>query len=141
MCVALPPQILQFPEDMKILAGEKVEILCKFSGAPPITCTWLKFRKPVRYTHTQTQTKAEAMVRLSVCLSVLLPLRSRAQIQEGSDDISIESNDSSSRLTIGSGQQEHCGCYTIELKNSYGLRQAALNLTIVGETAASALPV
>ncbi|XP_024661230.2 myosin light chain kinase, smooth muscle isoform X2 [Maylandia zebra] len=95
---ALPPQILQFPEDMKILAGEKVEILCKFSGAPPITCTWLKFRKP---------------------------------IQEGSDDISIESNDSSSRLTIGSGQQEHCGCYTIELKNSYGLRQAALNLTIV----------
>lgn len=82
--------------------------------------------------HTHSQTKAE--VRLSVFLSVLLPVRSRVQIQEGSDDISIESNDSSSRLTIGSGQQEHCGCYTIELKNSYGLRQAALNLTIVGET-------
>ncbi|KAM7380985.1 hypothetical protein PAMP_004248 [Pampus punctatissimus] len=95
---ALPPQILQFPEDMKILAGEKVEILCKFSGAPPISCTWLKFRKP---------------------------------IQEGSADISIESSDSSSKLTISSGQQEHCGCYTIELRNSYGLRQAALNLTIV----------
>ncbi|MEQ2291664.1 hypothetical protein AMECASPLE_015270, partial [Ameca splendens] len=95
---ALPPQILQFPEDMKILAGEKVEILCKFSGAPPITCTWLKFRKP---------------------------------IQEDSSDISIESTDSSSKLTISSGQQEHCGCYTIELRNSYGLRQAALNLTIV----------
>ncbi|XP_036965132.1 myosin light chain kinase, smooth muscle isoform X4 [Acanthopagrus latus] len=95
---ALPPQILQFPEDMKILAGEKVEILCKFSGAPPISCTWLKFRKP---------------------------------IQEGSSDISIESCDSSSKLTISSGQQEHCGCYTIELRNSYGLRQAALNLTIV----------
>ncbi|MEQ2172120.1 hypothetical protein GOODEAATRI_017809 [Goodea atripinnis] len=88
--------ILQFPEDMKILAGEKVEILCKFSGAPPITCTWLKFRKP-----------------------------------EDSSDISIESSDSSSKLTISSGQQEHCGCYTIELRNSYGLRQAALNLTIV----------
>ncbi|XP_070771208.1 myosin light chain kinase, smooth muscle [Enoplosus armatus] len=95
---ALPPQILQFPEDMKILAGEKVEILCKFSGAPPINCTWLKFRKP---------------------------------IQEGSGDISIESSDSSSKLTISSGQQEHCGCYTIELRNSFGLRQAALNLTIV----------
>ncbi|KAJ0070505.1 hypothetical protein NL108_012963, partial [Boleophthalmus pectinirostris] len=95
---ALPPQILQFPEDMKILAGEKVEILCKFSGAPPINCTWLKFRKP---------------------------------IQEGASDISIESTDSSSRLTISSGQQEHCGCYTVELRNSYGLRQAALNLTIV----------
>uniref|UniRef100_A0A671UEP1 Myosin light chain kinase, smooth muscle n=1 Tax=Sparus aurata TaxID=8175 RepID=A0A671UEP1_SPAAU len=96
--LTLPPQILQFPEDMKILAGEKVEILCKFSGAPPISCTWLKFRKP---------------------------------IQEGSSDISIESCDSSSKLTISSGQQEHCGCYTIELRNSYGLRQAALNLTIV----------
>ncbi|KAM4731434.1 myosin light chain kinase, smooth muscle isoform 1-T2 [Anableps anableps] len=95
---ALPPQILQFPEDMKILAGEKVEIICKYSGAPPITCTWLKFRKP---------------------------------IQEGSSDISIESTDSSSKLTIISGQQEHCGCYTVELRNSYGLRQAALNLTIV----------
>ncbi|XP_037831939.1 myosin light chain kinase, smooth muscle isoform X2 [Kryptolebias marmoratus] len=95
---ALPPQILQFPEDMKILAGEKVEILCRFSGAPPISCTWLKFRKP---------------------------------IQEGSADISIQSSDSSSKLTISSGQQEHCGCYTIELRNTYGLRQAALNLTIV----------
>uniref|UniRef100_A0A8D3DSK6 Myosin light chain kinase, smooth muscle n=1 Tax=Scophthalmus maximus TaxID=52904 RepID=A0A8D3DSK6_SCOMX len=95
---ALPPHILQFPEDMKILAGQKVEILCKFSGAPPINCTWLKFRKP---------------------------------IQEGSTDISIVGSDGSSQLTISSGQQEHCGCYTVELRNSYGLRQAALNLTIV----------
>lgn len=45
---AMPPQIVQFPDDMKILAGEKVEILCKFGGAPPVNCTWLKFRKPVR---------------------------------------------------------------------------------------------
>uniref|UniRef100_A0A3B5ADA1 Myosin light chain kinase, smooth muscle n=1 Tax=Stegastes partitus TaxID=144197 RepID=A0A3B5ADA1_9TELE len=97
LCLTLPPQILQFPEDMKILAGEKVEILCKFSGAPPINCTWLKFRKPI----------------------------------QGSADISISSSDSSSKLTISSGQQEHCGCYTIELRNSFGLRQAALNLTIV----------
>ncbi|XP_061735579.1 myosin light chain kinase, smooth muscle [Nerophis ophidion] len=95
---ALPPLILQFPEDMKILAGEKVEIPCKFSGAPPINCTWLKFRKP---------------------------------IQEGTPEITITSTESSSHLTISSGQQEHCGCYTIELRNQYGLRQAALNLTIV----------
>ncbi|XP_077393191.1 myosin light chain kinase, smooth muscle [Festucalex cinctus] len=95
---ALPPHIIQFPEDMKILAGEKVEILCKFSGAPPISCTWLKFRKP---------------------------------IQEGAADTSIVSTDNSSLLTIASGQQEHCGCYTIELRNQYALRQAALNLTIV----------
>lgn len=95
---ALPPHILTFPEDMKILAGEKVEILCTFSGAPPISCTWLKFRKP---------------------------------IQEGAADISILSSDVSSKLTISSGQQEHCGCYTVELRNTFGLRQAALNLTIV----------
>ncbi|XP_051937962.1 myosin light chain kinase, smooth muscle-like [Hippocampus zosterae] len=95
---ALPPHIVQFPEDMKILAGEKVEILCKFSGAPPISCTWLKFRKP---------------------------------IQEGAAGTSIRSTDGDSLLTIASGQQEHCGCYTIELRNQYGLRQAALNLTIV----------
>ncbi|XP_057707533.1 myosin light chain kinase, smooth muscle [Corythoichthys intestinalis] len=95
---ALPPNIVEFPEDMKILAGEKVEILCKFTGAPPINCTWLKFRKP---------------------------------IQEGAAGTSISSSDSSSLLSIASGQQEHCGCYTVELRNQYGLRQAALNLTIV----------
>lgn len=55
------------------------------------------------------------------------------QIQEGSADITIQSSDSSSQLTISSGQQEHCGCYTIELRNNFGLRQAALNLTIVGK--------
>lgn len=47
--------------------------------------------------------------------------------------MSMETTDSSSKLTISSGQQEHCGCYTIELRNSFGLRQAALNLTIVGK--------
>ncbi|XP_039503094.1 myosin light chain kinase, smooth muscle isoform X2 [Pimephales promelas] len=92
-----PPQILQFPDDMKILAGQEVSLLCKFTGALPISCTWLKFRKP---------------------------------IQEG-QGISVLSTDSSSQLTITEGQQEHCGCYTIEIRNSYGLRQAALNLTIV----------
>ncbi|XP_067265765.1 myosin light chain kinase, smooth muscle isoform X1 [Chanodichthys erythropterus] len=92
-----PPQILQFPDDMKILAGQEVSLLCKFTGALPISCTWLKFRKP---------------------------------IQEG-QGISVLSTDSSSQLTITEGQQEHCGCYTIEIKNSYGMRQAALNLTIV----------
>ncbi|XP_052462864.1 myosin light chain kinase, smooth muscle isoform X1 [Carassius gibelio] len=92
-----PPQILQFPDDMKILAGQEVRLLCKFTGAQPISCTWLKFRKP---------------------------------IQEG-QGISVVSTDSSSQLTITEGQQEHCGCYTIELKNSHGVRQAALNLTIV----------
>ncbi|XP_062862308.1 myosin light chain kinase, smooth muscle [Trichomycterus rosablanca] len=94
----IPPQILQFPDDMKILAGEQVSLLCKFTGALPISCTWLKFRKP---------------------------------IQDRQGDITIKSTDSSSELTIAHGQQEHCGCYTVELKNSYGMKQAALNLTIV----------
>ncbi|XP_017213228.2 myosin light chain kinase, smooth muscle isoform X3 [Danio rerio] len=92
-----PPQIQQFPDDMKIMAGQEVILQCKFTGALPISCTWLKFRKP---------------------------------IQEG-QGISIVSTDSSSQLTITEGQQEHCGCYTIEIKNSFGVRQAALNLTIV----------
>lgn len=93
-----PPQILQFPDDMKILAGQQVSLLCKFTGAPSISCSWLKFRKP---------------------------------IQEGQDGISIVSTESSSQLTIPEGQQEHCGCYTVEIKNSWGIKQAALNLTIV----------
>uniref|UniRef100_A0A8C7FHH2 Myosin light chain kinase, smooth muscle n=1 Tax=Oncorhynchus kisutch TaxID=8019 RepID=A0A8C7FHH2_ONCKI len=95
---AIPPQIVQFPDDMKILAGEKVEILCKFGGAPPIKCTWLKFRKP---------------------------------IQEVKGDLTIETTESNSKLTIADSQQEHCGCYTVELRNNYGVRQAALNLTVV----------
>ncbi|KAK1788716.1 hypothetical protein P4O66_002432 [Electrophorus voltai] len=103
----MSPQILQFPDDMKILAGERITLLCRFSGAPPIHCTWLKFRKPSSY------------------LS-LLP-----QIQEGRDGIVLQSTESSSQLTIASGQQEDCGCYTIEIRNSYGMKQAALNLTIV----------
>uniref|UniRef100_A0A674EAQ7 Myosin light chain kinase, smooth muscle n=1 Tax=Salmo trutta TaxID=8032 RepID=A0A674EAQ7_SALTR len=94
----MPPQIVQFPDDMKILAGEKVEILCKFGGAPPVNCTWLKFRKP---------------------------------IQEVKGVLTIETTEVTSQLTIADSQQDHCGCYTIELRNSYGLRQAALNLTIV----------
>lgn len=57
-----------------------------------------------------------------------------SQIQEGSSDITIENTDSSSQLTIASGQQEHCGCYTVEIRNNYAMRQAALNLTIVGKT-------
>uniref|UniRef100_A0A8C7H046 Myosin light chain kinase, smooth muscle n=2 Tax=Oncorhynchus kisutch TaxID=8019 RepID=A0A8C7H046_ONCKI len=94
----MPPQIVQFPDDMKILAGEKVEILCRFGGAPPVNCTWLKFRKP---------------------------------IQEVKGDLTIETTEVTSKLTIADSQQDHCGCYTLELRNSYGLRQAALNLTIV----------
>nr|XP_023695785.1 myosin light chain kinase, smooth muscle-like isoform X2 [Paramormyrops kingsleyae] len=93
-----PPQVIQFPEDMKILAGEKVDLLCKFGGAPPITCTWLKFRKP---------------------------------IPEGKDDMTMETAESTSQLTIYPTKPDHSGCYTIELQNKFGTKLASLNLTIV----------
>ncbi|XP_056315650.1 myosin light chain kinase, smooth muscle isoform X1 [Danio aesculapii] len=93
-----PPQFLHFPGDQKIRAGEKVELLGNFGGSPPITCTWLKFKKP---------------------------------IQPGNGGISIETTENSSQLTIAASDQDHCGCYTIELQNKFGLKQASLNLTIV----------
>lgn len=43
----MPPQIIQFPEDRKVRAGESVELLGKVTGTQPITCTWMKFRKQV----------------------------------------------------------------------------------------------
>ncbi|XP_056607403.1 myosin light chain kinase, smooth muscle [Triplophysa dalaica] len=93
-----PPQVLQFSGDQKIRAGEKVELLCNFGGTAPITCTWLKFKKP---------------------------------IQAGSGGISIETTENRSLLTIAASDQDHCGCYTLELQNKFGTKQASLNLTIV----------
>ncbi|XP_065096182.1 myosin light chain kinase, smooth muscle [Paramisgurnus dabryanus] len=93
-----PPQFLQFPGDQKIRAGEKVELLCNFGGTAPITCTWLKFKKP---------------------------------IQAGSGGISIETTETSSQLTITASDQDHCGCYTLELQNKFGTKQSSLNLTVV----------
>nr|XP_015214260.1 PREDICTED: myosin light chain kinase, smooth muscle isoform X1 [Lepisosteus oculatus]XP_015214261.1 PREDICTED: myosin light chain kinase, smooth muscle isoform X1 [Lepisosteus oculatus] len=95
--IAVPPQILQFPADMKIRAGEPVDIFCKFGGTQPITCTWLKFRK---------------------------------QIQE-KGPIKIEITQTASKLTISPTKHEHCGCYTLQLENKYGSRQAQVSLTIV----------
>ncbi|KAI4880663.1 hypothetical protein NFI96_013451 [Prochilodus magdalenae] len=93
-----PPQVLQFPEDLKIRVGEKVELLCNFGGTAPITCSWLKFKKP---------------------------------IQADSGGITIETTENSSQLTIAASDQDHCGCYTLELQNKYGTKQASLNLTVV----------
>ncbi|XP_034642446.1 myosin light chain kinase, smooth muscle [Trachemys scripta elegans] len=93
----LPPQIIQFPEDRKVRAGESVELFCKVVGTPPLTCTWMKFRK---------------------------------QIQEN-EHIKIENAENSSKLTISSTKQEHCGCYTLVVENKVGSRQAQVNLTVV----------
>lgn len=45
---AMPPQIIQFPEDQKVRAGELVELFGKVTGTQPITCTWMKFRKQIQ---------------------------------------------------------------------------------------------
>ncbi|XP_048202738.1 myosin light chain kinase, smooth muscle isoform X2 [Perognathus longimembris pacificus] len=45
---AMPPQIIQFPEDQKVRAGEPVELFGKVAGTQPITCTWMKFRKQIQ---------------------------------------------------------------------------------------------
>ncbi|XP_036059804.1 myosin light chain kinase, smooth muscle isoform X2 [Onychomys torridus] len=45
---AMPPQIIQFPEDQKVRAGEPVELFGKVTGTQPITCTWMKFRKQIQ---------------------------------------------------------------------------------------------
>ncbi|XP_037381323.1 myosin light chain kinase, smooth muscle isoform X3 [Talpa occidentalis] len=45
---AMPPQIIQFPEDQKVRAGESVELFGKVGGTQPITCTWMKFRKQIQ---------------------------------------------------------------------------------------------
>ncbi|XP_021565142.1 myosin light chain kinase, smooth muscle isoform X3 [Carlito syrichta] len=44
----MPPQIIQFPEDQKVRAGESVELFGKVTGTQPITCTWMKFRKQIQ---------------------------------------------------------------------------------------------
>uniref|UniRef100_A0A8C8ZEH9 Myosin light chain kinase n=1 Tax=Prolemur simus TaxID=1328070 RepID=A0A8C8ZEH9_PROSS len=46
--LAMPPQIIQFPEDQKVRAGESVELFGKVTGTQPITCTWMKFRKQIQ---------------------------------------------------------------------------------------------
>ncbi|XP_023584561.1 myosin light chain kinase, smooth muscle isoform X3 [Trichechus manatus latirostris] len=45
---AMPPQIIQFPEDQKVRAGEPVELFGKVTGTQPITYTWMKFRKKIQ---------------------------------------------------------------------------------------------
>lgn len=55
------------------------------------------------------------------------------QIQEN-EYIKIENDENSSKLTISSTKQEHCGCYTLVVENKLGSRQAQVNLTVVGKS-------
>ncbi|MEE6515500.1 hypothetical protein FKM82_024327, partial [Ascaphus truei] len=93
---ASPPQILQFPDDMKVRAGESVVLVCKVAGTQPITCMWMKFRK---------------------------------QIKEN-EFIKVENTEDTSKLTISSARQEHCGCYTMVVESKHGSKQAQVNLTV-----------
>lgn len=45
---AIPPQILQCPGSMKVRAGESAELFLKLAGTPPLTYTWLKFKKQIK---------------------------------------------------------------------------------------------
>ncbi|XP_069791647.1 myosin light chain kinase, smooth muscle-like isoform X2 [Narcine bancroftii] len=45
---AVLPQILQCPGSMKVRAGESAELFCKLAGTPPLSYTWLKFRKQIK---------------------------------------------------------------------------------------------
>lgn len=54
------------------------------------------------------------------------------QIQEN-EHIKIENAENSSKLTISSTKQEHCGCYTLVVENKLGSKQAQVNLTVVGK--------
>ncbi|XP_009075123.1 PREDICTED: myosin light chain kinase, smooth muscle isoform X2 [Acanthisitta chloris] len=57
-------------------------------------------------------------------------MKFRKQIQE-SEYIKIENGENSSKLTISSTKQEHCGCYTLVVENKLGSKQAQVNLTVV----------
>ncbi|KAM3851616.1 myosin light chain kinase, smooth muscle isoform 2-T2 [Vipera latastei] len=52
------------------------------------------------------------------------------QLQEN-EHIKIENAENSSKLTISSTKQEHCGCYTLVVENKLGSKQAQVNLTVV----------
>uniref|UniRef100_A0A8C0B333 Myosin light chain kinase, smooth muscle n=1 Tax=Buteo japonicus TaxID=224669 RepID=A0A8C0B333_9AVES len=57
-------------------------------------------------------------------------MKFRKQIEEN-EYIKIENAENSSKLTISSTRQEHCGCYTLVVENKLGSRQAQVNLTVV----------
>ncbi|PKK28803.1 myosin light chain kinase, transcript variant X1 [Columba livia] len=57
-------------------------------------------------------------------------MKFRKQIEEN-EYIKIENAENSSKLTITSTKQEHCGCYTLVVENKLGSRQAQVNLTVV----------
>lgn len=63
------------------------------------------------------------------------PFHSRLylQIQE-SEHIKVENSESGSKLTILAARQEHCGCYTLVVESKLGIRQAQVNLTVVGKS-------
>ncbi|XP_071419035.1 myosin light chain kinase, smooth muscle isoform X3 [Pithys albifrons albifrons] len=57
-------------------------------------------------------------------------MKFRKEIKEN-EYIKIENDENSSKLTISSTKQEHCGCYTLVVENKLGSRQAQVNLTVV----------
>lgn len=63
---AMPPQIIQFPEDQKVRAGEPVELFGKVTGTQPITCTWMKFRKQIQESENIRVENSESGSKLTI---------------------------------------------------------------------------
>ncbi|XP_010616381.1 myosin light chain kinase, smooth muscle isoform X1 [Fukomys damarensis] len=63
---AMPPQIIQFPEDRKVRAGEPVELFGKVAGTQPITCSWMKFRKQIQDSEHIKVENSEAGSKLTI---------------------------------------------------------------------------
>uniref|UniRef100_A0A2K5PPB0 Myosin light chain kinase, smooth muscle n=1 Tax=Cebus imitator TaxID=2715852 RepID=A0A2K5PPB0_CEBIM len=63
---AMPPQIIQFPEDQKVRAGESVELFGKVAGTQPITCTWMKFRKQIQESEHMKVQNSENSSKLTI---------------------------------------------------------------------------
>ncbi|XP_055114946.2 myosin light chain kinase, smooth muscle isoform X1 [Symphalangus syndactylus] len=63
---AMPPQIIQFPDDQKVRAGESVELFGKVTGTQPITCTWMKFRKQIQESEHMKVENSESGSKLTI---------------------------------------------------------------------------
>jgi myosin-light-chain kinase len=78
----MPPQIIQFPEDQKVRAGEPVELFGKVTGTQPITCTWMKFRKQVsnrRWSKDNPQPLGMRKAIMRIALLVILEMGKTAR--------------------------------------------------------------
>uniref|UniRef100_A0A8B9QCP1 Myosin light chain kinase, smooth muscle n=1 Tax=Apteryx owenii TaxID=8824 RepID=A0A8B9QCP1_APTOW len=108
-----------------VLSTESKEVFFVLSATPPQITQFPEDRK----------VRAGESVELFAKVVGTAPItctwmKFRKQIEEN-EYIKIENAENSSKLTISSTKQEHCGCYTLVVENKLGSRQAQVNLTVV----------